>query len=190
LVNDDLPSPYSYNEFKEFLKKDMCEENLEFLSLGYKYQQSSASLYPIPWGNQNEPAPPPVKPQYMANEEFESRLSKDLEMLTQLVNCYIKPDSEREVNLPVNCRKPFFKLYYEGFTHPDILDDCLKHIQNMLRLNSLNKFLKAGYDKIDKTDKKSTAKGRTIKEVVLNELPPPFTTHDFLTYLKKEVAFN
>jgi hypothetical protein len=107
---------------------------------------------------------------------------------------FIRPDSPREVNLPVYTRKPFLKLYDQGKIHPDLVTDSFEHIANMLRLNNLTKFLKNRYQ-VDPKRKDSSPNSSifqskaTIKEVVLNQLPSPRSLADFRKFLLKEVLF-
>ncbi|KAJ3276859.1 hypothetical protein HDV01_002914 [Terramyces sp. JEL0728] len=144
--------------------------------------------------------PKAVMPPYLTQSEFETRKQNLREMLTDIVETFMKPDSIREINLPTNIRKPFFKLFDHGLYHPHILNEAVDHITNMIKTNNLGKFWKYAYDNIPKMKvEESLARTNSgviksnIKQIVLNELPPPYSvqghsklTVDFMKFLKNE----
>jgi hypothetical protein len=77
----------------------------------------------------------------------------------------------------VSLRKPLLDLISKGIAHPDILDSCLDHIADMLQTNALSKFLKAGYAQLkSKSPSQNPAvKTYSLRDVVMNELPSPYT---------------
>ncbi|KAJ3316059.1 hypothetical protein HDV04_000268 [Boothiomyces sp. JEL0838] len=240
LINNELPSPYSYNgkfyvtvDFLGFLKRELCEENLEFLKAAMKYQHEATPLYPHPimkpvkkiqpkelkrdpshvedspvvrgadFNSQSlaeNPAhsleivvPKAVMPPYLTQAEFEVRKQHLKEMITDIVDMFMKADSIREINLPTNIRKPFFKLYDHGLYHPHILNDAIEHVSNMIKTNNLSKFWKFAHENIPKMKfEESLARTNSgviksnIKQIVLNELPPPYSVQDFMKFLKTE----
>jgi hypothetical protein len=183
----------------EFLKKELCDECLEFLSLVHKFQLISASLYPNPVAKPSPNAkniedwviPEPEQPTHLSQVEYHTRITESHAQLKHIVDTYIRPDSIREVNLPVNIRKPFLKLYEQKKYHPDLLIESFDHISNMLRLNNLTKFLKKAYqsdpNKKEISPVRAHASKVTMKEIVLNELPPPRSLQDFKKFLTREV---
>jgi hypothetical protein len=199
IIQKETISPYSYDDYMEFLKKELCDECLEFLSLVHKYQLNSASLYPNPVikpsPNSKNTAefviPEPEQPKHLSKTEYDARMTESVTLLKQIVDTYVRPDSAREVNLPVYIRKPFLKLYDQGKCHPDLLIESFDHIANMLRLNNLTKFLKKAYqndpNKKEVSPQRVMAAKVTIKEVILNELPSPRSLNDFKKFLMREV---
>jgi Regulator of G protein signaling domain len=177
----------------------MCEENLEFLQACYKYQEIAARLYPNHMIRANNSVslaecdvPPPVKRSTITNEQFEAEILECKKTLDAIVGNFIRPDSSREVNLPVYVRKPFLLLHQKGIHHPDLINESMEHIVNMLRQNTLSKFLTAA-SKNEGNFLKETPDDHekfTIKQIVLNFVPKPYSRADFLEFLKKEVIFQ
>lgn len=126
--------------------------------------------------------PKAVMPSYLTQAEFEVRKQHLKEMITDIVDMFMKADSIREINLPTNIRKPFFKLYDHGLYHPHILNDAIEHVSNMIKTNNLSKFWKFAHENIPKMKfEESLARTNSgviksnIKQIVLNELPPPYS---------------
>lgn len=125
----------------------------------------------------------------LTNDQFKAELLACKNCLDAIVEKFIRPDSVREVNLPVHVRKPFLQLHDKGVHHPNLIDESISHIVNMLRLNTLTKFLKSASRLEGKlfNEMSDGNEKLTIKQIVLNFVPKPYSREDFMAFLKKEV---
>ncbi len=116
--------------------------------------------------------PSPLK----VGTNFEGSVLAHQKNFKAIVEKYINPGSPSEVNLPVKCRKPFLKLYEEGFSHPEMLNELIEHISDMLKVNNFHKFLKQAAEVAANAAKKTNIYDIPIRHLVLNVLPSPFST--------------
>ncbi|KAJ3304219.1 hypothetical protein HDV03_002956 [Kappamyces sp. JEL0829] len=195
IAMNEAPAPYTYQAYMNYLRTQMCEECLEFLQACYKYQAKAFPLYSSPVIKTKKSAPfnewiipAPLRPAEMSEKEFQSQVYAVRQTLNSIVETFIRPESPREVNLPVTSRKPFLKLYDEGTQHPDLLSELIEHISSMLRLNNLSKFIKLANETNTAEGGKTSQDKYTIKQVVLNLLPPPHSVKDFMKFLEAEHA--
>jgi hypothetical protein len=89
----------------------------------------------------------PVRPSHMTQNEYQEKIVGLKEMLEKIISTFVRPNSKKEVNITANIRKPLLTQYEQGIIHPDILNLAYDHVANMLRLNSLQKFLKFAFQK-------------------------------------------
>lgn len=115
--------------------------------------------------------------------EYQTIIKQSEQMLKQIVDNYVRPDSSREVNLPVAARKPFLREYEAGHRHFDLITECAEHITNMLKVNNLAKFLKAANlaEPLLSPAKTTGIASPTvlarykIKDIAMNQSTPPYS---------------
>lgn len=120
--------------------------------------------------------PSPLRPPDITELTFKKLLAAHQDAFNEIVKKYVNPGSPSEVNLPVKCRKPFLKLFQEGYSHPEMLNELIEHIADMLKLNNLHKFVKQASEASANAAKKTNIEDITIKQLVLNALPSPYST--------------
>lgn len=201
LVQNLLPSPFSYKDFLEFLKTTRSEENLEFLAAIMEHQKISESIYPFPLkcltkngalsitifqnldfaqskANTDDKCEltPAKKPHDMSQQVFADTLVRVRDSMKSLIDTFVRADSDKEVNLPINQRKPLIAGFNSGYYHPDLLMFAFEHISNMLRVNSLSKFLKIGFEhaRFNAILEQSIPKV-TLNQLINDEAPQPYS---------------
>ena len=133
----------------------------------------------------------------MTEAEFKQRVTNSKQILSLIIDGYVREGSPKEINITVRIRKPLMDNYKKGNLSPEILAEASDHILNLLRWNQRAKFLALAQGKsqnssltsmssVSDSKRKVGTKKATIKQVVMDELPPPHSLEDFKALVKKE----
>eukprot|EP00842_Homolaphlyctis_polyrhiza_P003046 jgi/Hompol1/3742/HPOL_006713-RA len=161
---------------------------------------------------------PAALPSSIPAAELLATLSKIKTGFHNIIKTYISLDSPKEINLPSKTKKRVLDEFEAGNYCPDVFVDAVAHIINMLRTGPFVKYLAylAKNPQSQKTSVASQASKLsermpsslpgsanpspigspsipggvkvTIRVVISNVLPPPYSNKDFLDFLKKERA--
>ncbi|KAI8901666.1 hypothetical protein BC833DRAFT_576803 [Globomyces pollinis-pini] len=151
----------------KYLKTEHAEESLEFLLAVITYHKLASPYYPNPLplaakdtvtsataGTPSITTPletpssvvPPVlaePPEYITPPVPSPDVAKRIQdMFTVIVEDFITPGGQREINIIERHRKFILTEFKNGNYHPEIWKSTFEHIANLLRANSLIKFLK------------------------------------------------
>jgi hypothetical protein len=212
LLHNELPKPYSRKDYREFLARNHCEENLDFLTAVFKYEKEAFGFYannspPSSTINRDSISLPsngnarmstiqmstgfeltePVKPEDMPQDEFDRRIAGVHGSALSIVKEFITPQSKREINIPVVIKRPILNNIELNKFHPAVFYAAKKHITDVLQVNTLSKFLRATYEeKITGglSLKLATGLKTNIDQLMMNELPFPYTYQTFFDYCK------
>ncbi|KAJ5734650.1 hypothetical protein N7533_013053 [Penicillium manginii] len=152
VLKNTAPPPYTLSAFISYLTQNHCLETLEFILEAERYRENFRSL---------------VDPAKDFIVTTNCPTSSDLGLLYQIIlNTYISPGADREVNLPVNVRDDLLQNKLENIStppSPETLDLAVKSIHDLMEdsifvsfLNSTSTYL---YE--DKTPMKSTQSSRS-----------------------------
>ncbi|KAI8911822.1 RGS domain-containing protein [Gorgonomyces haynaldii] len=130
---------------------------------------------------------PSIKPNSVSDEEWVQIKSKISDSFSEMVETFVVPGAVKEVNLPVRVRKTIEECYRQHVTHPHVFTKAYEHIYNMLRENTLQKFLKKTYFESPNAPALLELPKVTMKNLILNELKSPYGNQEFYIFLKGEV---
>ena len=131
----------------------------------------------------------------MSEAEFKQRIGNSKQILSLIIDDYVREGSPKEINITVRIRKPLMEKYGSGFFSPEILHEATEHILNLLRWNQRSKFLSqaqarsqnSSFASISSENKRGVgSKKATMKQIVMDELPSPHSLEDFKAFAKKE----
>jgi hypothetical protein len=78
----------------------------------------------------------------MSDTETEQLIRKMKDATKNILETYILDQSPKEINIIARIRKSIIAEINSGNYHPDVFKSAFEHIGNLLRTNSLPKFLK------------------------------------------------
>lgn len=127
ILNDVAPFPYTLGAFIAFLSELRCLETVEFILETERYRR----LYN--WLEHDTHACEAIHRAHLSS------------MWKRLINQYIRPDSEREINITYDIRVQLMQQFHNrGDTPPppEVLDRAVKSIKELLRDSILIPFLR------------------------------------------------
>ncbi|KAJ3016229.1 UNVERIFIED_CONTAM: hypothetical protein HDU68_012305 [Siphonaria sp. JEL0065] len=176
VLDDGYHKPYSLDDFKEFLKNEHSEENIQFYMDLQEYRLlcqkvPSHILKNISTELTQEDSP------------FAENLSKIKASMDRILKTYFSKESLTELNIPSKILKPFLVAVTEQFNHhPRVFDPVAENVLQMMKLSSFPNFQKS-----------AAAKGAlelklTLKQVLEDQHLPPLSLNDFHNFLIRENA--
>ncbi|KAJ1539234.1 hypothetical protein HK405_013100 [Cladochytrium tenue] len=151
VLADELPSPYSFKEFYEFLRKEHSEENADFYLKAKKYSEVAKKvpekfLLPRPAGEQVDAATPAAQPSgdAIGEEAPPPELAELVELMDAIVQAHFTDDSEQELNITHKLRAAFLhSVRDERDLRPAVLDPILDHVTVVMEYSSFPNFRKS-----------------------------------------------
>ena len=184
-----LAAPYYPDAFST--KPKTAVDTTRVVTVRRISRKKSAAQAPAAMPNGNEITEktflPATHPSNLSDAEWESVQTKLKTQFKSIMDTYVTPGSPREANLPVKTRKVIDENYVQGIIHPNLLVKGYEHIYNMLRENSLFKFLKKTYFASPAAPAVMELPKVSMRQLIMSELVSPYTYDDFLNYLKQEV---
>ncbi|KAF7179913.1 hypothetical protein CNMCM7691_008965 [Aspergillus felis] len=127
ILNDVAPFPYTLGAFIAFLSEHQCLETVEFLLETERYRR----IYH--WLEHKTEACEAVRKAHLSG------------LWTRLINQYIRPHSEREINIPSDIRQQLLQQFHnrgDDPPPPEVLDRVVNNIKELLRGSILIPFLR------------------------------------------------
>ncbi|KAH1273581.1 hypothetical protein KXV81_008176 [Aspergillus fumigatus] len=127
ILNDVAPFPYTLGAFIAFLSERQCLETVEFLLETKRY----CRIYH--WLEQRTETCEAVRKAHLCG------------LWNRLINQYIRPSAEREINIPCDIRQRLmqqFHLQEDDPPPPEILDQVVCNVKELLRGSILIPFLR------------------------------------------------
>ncbi|GIK00942.1 hypothetical protein Aspvir_004972 [Aspergillus viridinutans] len=127
ILNDVAPFPYTLGAFIAFLSEHQCLETVEFLLETERYRR----IYH--WLEHKTEACEAVRTAHLSG------------LWNRLINQYIRPHSEREINIPCDIRQQLMQVFHnrgDDPPPPEELDRVVNNIKELLRGSILIPFLR------------------------------------------------
>ncbi|GAQ08689.1 hypothetical protein ALT_6010 [Aspergillus lentulus] len=160
ILNDVAPFPYTLGAFIAFLSEHQCLETVEFLLETERYRR----IYH--WLEHKTETCEAVRKAHLSG------------LWNRLINQYIRPHGEREINIPCDIRSQLMQQFHKHGDDPpppEILDRVVNNIKELLRGSILIPFLRRS---------SATARVQPLSMPCLNNLLPeeamsgPFVADD------------
>ncbi|RHZ58345.1 hypothetical protein CDV55_102358 [Aspergillus turcosus] len=128
ILNDEAPFPYTLGAFIAFLSEHQCLETVEFLLETERYRRIYHWL------------------EHKSQTRDDSiRNAHLLGLWNRLINQYIRPHSNREINIPCDIRQELMQHFHnqeDDPPPPELLDRSVTNIKELLRGSILIPFLR------------------------------------------------
>ena len=207
VIRNELASPFTYQEFSNFLKTLHSNENLEFLSSVLKYQKLANPFYPFsispkkskrlssqlaqsaiadqtPEGSFD--AHNPVSPPNYGDDLFQRSLENIKAAVLRIFETYLVVGAPEEISLPSRLRDPLVNEIQKGHYHPDIFNASYDFISMLLRQGSFNQFL-AFAAKSPIVPSEDDIPRVTLQQIIDRETLVPYAFQDLMEFLKVDV---
>ncbi|KAG0240820.1 RGS domain-containing protein [Mortierella sp. GBAus27b] len=142
ILSDQTEEPYSLNRFAQFLQSQFCHENLAFWLASRQYKLTALAL------QQDIQETSPEFNLHQSTLQFltqaQTRRFSDLqsEMLV-ILEMFILPDSEYELNLSDTIRSRLLKAVTDGDYHSQVLEQARVAITDLMKSSSYPLFLES-----------------------------------------------
>ncbi|KAI8375127.1 hypothetical protein BD560DRAFT_392775 [Blakeslea trispora] len=182
VLSNQAPSPFSLEDFSDYLKSIYCCENLLFYQATIKYR-ALCSLY---FGDTSFGFSDTSAQLLSKNDQSHFRILK--EEFDFILKEYVFNDAPQEINIPFEIRHQLLHLYQtQKLYHPDLLSPASQAVVELLRVNA---FIPFATDPLRMKSKKSmfTRRKKSVPSLRLNEVSPSLSESTSLLspgFLKK-----
>jgi hypothetical protein len=136
----------------------------------------------------------PPKPKDMPEEVYNNICKKLASKFTNVYTKFLAPGSTNLVALPSQIVKPLIEFIENNVYSPDIFTRAYEYFAKSIELRAWNHYQKSiesiTNGKIEESNDMAKEVGHpsyTIRQIVNDDLSPPFSYNDFHEYLKKNV---
>ncbi|KAM5358926.1 hypothetical protein ACJZ2D_014876 [Fusarium nematophilum] len=159
VISDLFPDPWSLHDVTAYLSKSHCLETIQFLQDASRYRACYAEIVDSP---------------RIPQESLSRHYGFLHDQWEDLINTYIVPDGDRELNLPSQVRARLeTPRSSEIPPHPSELDDAVKIVRDLLEGSILSGFLNSDGLSEQLSDGEGGGLRRKFGNKIRRKTPPP-----------------